>query len=91
MPALRDNHVRSRYELDVEGGVAFADYRLSPGIVTINYTEVPREQRGKGLGATLARAVLEHIREHKLKIVPRCGFVRGFIRDNPEFADLLAT
>jgi predicted GNAT family acetyltransferase len=90
MSALRDNKAAQRYELDVEGGTAFADYRLAPGVVTISYTEVPAAMRGRGLGGKLARAVLEHIRAERLKVVPRCGFLAGYIRDNPEFHDLLA-
>lgn len=87
---IKNNAERSRYELDVEGSVAIADYTLSPGIVTISYTEVPAALRGRSIGGRLARAMLEDIRKHGLKVVPRCGFLRAFIRDNPEFMDLLA-
>jgi predicted GNAT family acetyltransferase len=91
MPLLRDNKAAHRYELDVDGGVAFADYRMAPGAVTVTYTEVPAALRGRGIGGKLARAVLDHIRAEGLKVVPRCGFLAGYIRDNPEFHDLLAT
>lgn len=90
MPAIRDNPALSRYEYDVEGGVAFASYRLSPGLVTITYTEVPPALRGQGIGAKLSAAVLDHIRSQGLKVVPRCGYFAGFIRDHPAYHDLLA-
>lgn len=90
MSLLRDNKSQSRFELDVDGGVAFANYRMSPGIVTVTYTEVPVSLRGRGIGAKLSRAVLEHIRAEGLKVVPRCGYFAGFIREHPEFHDLLA-
>ena len=90
MSLLRDNKSQSRFELDVEGGVAFANYRMSPGVVTVTYTEVPAPLRGRGIGARLSRAVLEHIRAEGLKVVPRCGYFAGFIREHPEFHDLLA-
>ena len=79
------------YELNLEGGVAFADYRLSPGIVTVTHTEVPRALRGRGLGAKLSSAVLDHIRSQGLKVIPRCGYFAGFIREHPEYHDLLAS
>jgi predicted GNAT family acetyltransferase len=91
VPTIRDNKSASRYELDVEGSVAFADYRMAPGVVTVTYTEVPAAMRGRGIGAQLSRAVLEHIRKEGLKVIPRCGFFAGFIRANPEFHDLLAS
>lgn len=90
MSAIRDNKQAGRYEFDVEGGVAFADYRLSPGVVTVTHTEVPRALRGRGIGAKLSAAVLDHIRTQGLKVAPRCGYFAGFIRDHPEFHDLLA-
>jgi predicted GNAT family acetyltransferase len=87
---IRDNKDASRYELDVEGGVAFANYRMAPGVVTVNYTEVPTPLRGRGIGAKLSAAVLDHIRAEGLKVVPRCGFFASFIRDHPQYHDLLA-
>jgi len=90
MASLKDNKSLSRYEFDVEGGIAFADYAIAPGVVTVNYTEVPAELRGRGIGAQLSRAVLEHIRAEGLKVIPRCGYFAGFIRDHPEFHDLVA-
>jgi predicted GNAT family acetyltransferase len=90
MSSIRDNKAASRYELDVDGGIAFADYRMAPGVVTVTYTEVPAAMRGRGIGATLSRAILDHIRAEGLKVVPRCGFFAGYIRANPEFHDLVA-
>jgi predicted GNAT family acetyltransferase len=88
---IRDNKAAHRYELDVDDGVAFADYRMAPGVVTVTYTEVPASMRGRGIGAKLSRAVLDHIRAEGLKVIPRCGFFAGFIRAHPEFHDLVAT
>lgn len=91
MSIIRDNIAESRYEFDVKGGIAFANYRMAPGVVTVTYTEVPAAVRGQGIGAELSAAVLDHIREANLKVVPRCGYFAGFIRDHPEYHDLLAT
>lgn len=89
MSSIRDNKTMGRYEFDVEGGTAFANYRLSPGVVTVTYTEVPVALRGRGIGAKLSAAVLEHIRAEGMKVIPRCGYFAGFIRDHPEYHDLL--
>lgn len=90
MVSIRDNKAANRYEMDVEGGVAFAEYRMAPGVVTVNYTEVPAALRGRGIGAKLSAAVLDHIRTQDLKVTPRCGFFAGFIREHSEYHDLLA-
>jgi hypothetical protein len=37
--SVRDNKTLSRFELDAEGGLAFANYRLTPSAVIITHTE----------------------------------------------------
>ena len=39
--SVRDNKTLSRFELDAEGGLAFANYRLTPSAVIITHTETP--------------------------------------------------
>jgi len=86
---VRDNAALSRFELDLEDGIAFAIYRMSPGTVTIVHTEVPPKTRGSGGGTAFVRRVLEEVRGQGLKVVPQCDFVRAFIAKTPEFNDLL--
>ena len=87
--ALRDNTALKRFEAEVEGGMAFANYRESPGTLTIVHTEVPASARGNGIGSAFVRDVLQEIRRQGLKVVPQCSFVRTFMAKNPEYNDLL--
>ena len=43
--SVRDNKDGSRFELDVGGQLAFANYRLTPSAVIITHTETPRAPR----------------------------------------------
>jgi predicted GNAT family acetyltransferase len=86
--AVRDNPALSRFELDVEGAVAFANYRRAPGTVIITHTETPRALRGRGIASELVQGALELIRADGLKVVAGCGFVVDYLRKHPEFADL---
>jgi predicted GNAT family acetyltransferase len=86
---IRDNTARNRYEMDLDGGTAYIDYRKSPGVVTLVYAMVPPALRGRGHGARMTRAVLELIRAQGDKVVPHCGFVATYMRRHPEYADLL--
>jgi len=91
MPAtVRDNPARHRYELETEGHVAFAEYRLAPGVITFVHTEVPKQLGGKGVGSALARGALEDVRRRGFKVVVECPFIKGFIAKHAEFSDLLA-
>lgn len=88
--AVRDNTARQRFELDAEGHVAFSEYKRSDGVVTIMHTEVPPALNGKGIGSALVRGLLDLARAEGAKIRPLCPFVRSYIQNHPEYADLLA-
>jgi predicted GNAT family acetyltransferase len=88
MPAVRDNAALSRFELDVEGGLAFANYRRARGTVIITHTETPRALRGRGIASELVQGALELIRADGGKVVAGCGFVVDYLRRHPEFSDL---
>jgi predicted GNAT family acetyltransferase len=88
--SVRDNKAKSRFELDVAGTVAFANYRLTPSSVIITHTETPPALRGRGIASELVQGALQLIRADGLKVIAGCGFVVDYLRKHPEFADLVA-
>lgn len=90
MSEVRDITQRSRFELDLDGGVAFANYRRDGGVLIILHTEVPRALNGKGIGSELVRGLLDIARTQRLKVKPLCSFAARYIGRHPEYADLLA-
>jgi predicted GNAT family acetyltransferase len=86
--SVRDNKTQSRFELDVGGAVAFANYRRAPGTLIITHTETPSALRGRGIASELVQGALELIRAEGLKVVAGCGFVVDYLQKHPEFADL---
>jgi predicted GNAT family acetyltransferase len=89
MNQVRDSTAQSRFELDVEGGVAFANYRRTPSAVIITHTETPRSLRGRGVASELVQGALQLIRADGRKVVAGCGFVVDYLRKHPEFSDLV--
>lgn len=87
---ITDNKPAHRYEMPVDGRIAFVAYRRDAGIIFLDHAEVPPELEGRGIGARLVKATLDAIRTEGLKVVPRCSFVAAFIRRNPAYADMLA-
>jgi uncharacterized protein len=85
-----DNQEKSRFEMEVPGGHAIADYRVEGGTIVMTHTEVPGELRGQGFGEKLARGALDIIRTRGLKVVPKCPFIRSFFEKHPEYSELLA-
>ena len=87
---VRNNQAAHRYELEVEGQLALAAYRLRPGRITFTHTEVPDALEGRGIGSRLVKAALDDARAQGLKVVPACPFVKHYMDKHPETQDLLA-
>ena len=89
--SVRDNPEQQRFEMDTSAGLAVAEYRRDGDTLVIFHTEVPAALRGQGMGDKLVSGVLDNVRRRGLKIVPRCWFVREFVRGNPEYGDLVGS
>ena len=89
MSIVRDNKAQSRFELDVEGGLAFANYRLTSSAVIITHTETPSALRGRGIASELVKGALTLIRADGRKVIGACGFVVDYLRKHPEYADIV--
>jgi uncharacterized protein len=84
-----DNEARSRYELTMEGAVAFIDHVREGDAVAFMHTEVPDSMEGKGVGSKLVKGALEDARRRGFKVVPRCPFVAKYIERHPEYQDIV--
>jgi uncharacterized protein len=87
---VRDNKALSRFEIDVNGVTAFANYKLDDGVITILHTETPVAARGQGIASKLVAGALDIARSRGLKVIPRCPFVRAYVAKHPEVSDILA-
>lgn len=90
MSQVVDNPEKSRFELEEQGLIAFADYRLHGDRLVIPHVEAPVALRGTGAAGRLMSGVLQIIRERGLKVVPVCPYAAAFIQRHAEFQDLLA-
>jgi predicted GNAT family acetyltransferase len=89
---VRRDDQRGRYELYVDGAVVgVADFVVNGATVVLPHTEIEPRRRGHGLGALLVKGALDDIRSAGRTVVPSCWYVRRFITEHPEEADLLAT
>jgi len=85
---VRDNTALNRYELDIDGAVAFANYRRTATADIITHTETPRALRGRGIASELIAGVLELIRADGRKVIAGCSFVVDYLERHPEDADI---
>jgi predicted GNAT family acetyltransferase len=88
--AVRHNAAEHRFEAEVDGKLAVADYEVQGERMIFTHTFVPPELRGRGIAEKLVRVALEHARTERLRVVPACSYVEVFIERHPEFKPLLA-
>jgi predicted GNAT family acetyltransferase len=60
-----------------------------PKLIDVQHTYVPESARGHGAAEALALAAFDYAREHKLRVVPTCPFVRKWLAGHPELFELL--
>ncbi|HEY4974856.1 MAG TPA: GNAT family N-acetyltransferase [Steroidobacteraceae bacterium] len=87
--AVIDNALASRYELALDGAIAFIDYRSRGKLRVLTHAEVPAALRGRGIGGVLAAGALDLLRAQGGRVEARCAFVAQFIARNPRYQDLL--
>jgi len=90
MSSVTDNTQLNRFELSVEGGIAFINYLRDGNVVTMIHTEVPAALNGRGIGSALAQGALDLVKQRHETAVPRCSFVRSYIERHPAYQSLVA-
>lgn len=85
---FRQNAKLSRYELEVDGLLAFADYRRSGERLIIPHVESDPALRGQGAAARLMENIVATAREEGLRITPLCSYAAAWMRRNEP--DLIA-
>jgi len=86
---VKNNEEKSRFEVEVEGNVAFSEYRRVKDRIIFTHTEVPEELEGKGIGSALAKTALEFAKSEGLTVMPLCPFIAGYIHRHPEYKPLV--
>ena len=87
-PVIR-NEENSRFEMNLEGKLAVAEYRIAGRQMIFTYTGVPPAFRGQGIGEKLVLAGLNAARAEGCQVVPQCSYVGHVIARHPEFRELL--
>ncbi|MGC4856398.1 GNAT family N-acetyltransferase [Micromonospora sp. DT4] len=89
---VTDAPTRERFEArDETGAVAgIVTYQLTGGVIAYTHTEVDPAYEGRGVGSTLARAVMDDARARGRTVVPICPFLAEWLVKHPEYEDIVA-
>lgn len=89
---LIDNTEQNRFEIHIDGHIAFEDYEFfttSQGEKAIAYlhTEVAKELSGRGIASYLIKSILDDAAAKHLRVKPICPYVRAYIDKHPEYQE----
>lgn len=79
------NNNNNRFELTVNGFVAFIDFVQEDKIIKLIHTESPAELAGQGAATAVIEKTLEYLETNYLELVPLCPLVFAYIKKNPEW------
>jgi predicted GNAT family acetyltransferase len=85
-----DNPAEQRYELwDGDTLAGFIEFRLRNVVVAMTHTEIEPHLQTQGLGTRLVADALADTRARGRTVKPYCPFVAAYIREHPEYEDLV--
>lgn len=86
--SVTNNKTAHRFEVELDGETAFAEYELKrDGSIVFPHTVVPEAFEGRGIGSALVKAGLAYAKAEDLKVIPLCSFFAGYIARHPEYLE----
>lgn len=85
-------HIPERYVFAIivdEEMAGYTEYRAGPGVRSFMHTIIDEKFRGQGLASTLVKQALDETRDDGLLVEPYCPFTRRYIKEHPEYLDLV--
>ena len=76
---------RQRFEIDLGGGVAEIDYKISGDTITMVHTGVPPAYQGQGIAVIITEFALDWAKANGYKVNPLCSYIRTYIQRHPEY------
>jgi uncharacterized protein len=87
---VADNPDKARFEIVADGELAgFAQYHLDGDKIAFTHAQTDDRFRGQGIAGLLVQSSLDAARERHLSVLPYCPFVRNWITEHREYADLV--
>jgi len=89
---IRHEPEQRRFVAEVDGAEAVLEYTLrGDGVRNYRHTFVPPALRGQGIAKDLVLYALDDARAQGVQIIPSCPYVAKVVREQAEYADLVAS
>lgn len=79
------NEAEHRFEMHIDGHMAYEVFERFPGGIAYLHTIVPPALEGHGVASRLVKHILDYAAEHGLKVRPDCPYVKAYIDKHSEY------
>ncbi|WP_339925498.1 GNAT family N-acetyltransferase [uncultured Cyclobacterium sp.] len=88
--AIKHIPEQNRFELELEGGLsAFILYKRNKDHLDLIHSEVPKPQRGQGIGRTLVFKTLEQIEKEGLTATALCPYIKAVVLSSEKWKNII--
>ncbi|MDC6363014.1 MULTISPECIES: GNAT family N-acetyltransferase [Flavobacteriaceae] len=86
---INDNSFLRQFETKVDGLLAKIEYSSQERKVFLTKLVIPEGITQEGFKEAFIKAVLHHIQEKNLRVVPTSPHIAGFLRKNRQYKEML--
>lgn len=86
---IKDNSFLRQFETSLDGHLAKIEYSSQERKVFLTKIVVPEEITKEGFNESFIKAVLHHLQEKNLRVVPTSPQIAGFLRRNRQYKEML--
>jgi predicted GNAT family acetyltransferase len=83
------NTDKSRFEVVHNGQEAELTYFLKRDAIVLKHTGVPKMISGQGIAHQLAQTAIQYAKDHQLKVIVYCPFVKHYLEQYPNIQNEL--
>ncbi len=87
--AIKDNSFLRQFEVRVDGHLAKIEYSSQERKIFLTKLVIPEAIGRDGFREEFIKAVLHHIQEQNLRVVPTSPQIAGFLRKNRQYKEML--
>ncbi|MEM5811326.1 MAG: GNAT family N-acetyltransferase [Candidatus Aenigmatarchaeota archaeon] len=80
---------KNKFYVKLNGNEAHLLFRVEGNKMNIYEVFVPEKYRGRGIAKKLTIEALNYAKSNKMKVVPKCSYVKEFINKNREWTKLI--
>ena len=86
---IKDNSFLRQFETTVNGHLAKIEYSSQERKVFLTKLVIPEEIQVEGFKENFIKAVLHHLQEQEMRVVPTSPHIAGFLRKNRQYKEML--